>query len=107
MKINIELYSDLDLALMVTSGLLGNGADRRANLGARYLPVQLLVNRIARGDMPKPVITPKPYEIDKEHVKKVLTEMQPTVEEYQNFVNEVIEKLYDKRRIAIDDQGGI
>lgn len=95
MQINTEQYSDLDLALMVTSGLLGNGAERRARLGARYLQVQLLVNQITRGVMPKPAVMPKPYETDKERIRKVLTEMQPTVEEYQNFVNEVIEKLYD------------
>lgn len=87
MQINTELYSDLDLALMVTSGLLGNGAERRTRLGARYLQVQLLVNQITRGVMPKPV------EPDKERVKKVLTEMQPTKEEYNNFINEVLEKL--------------
>ena len=87
MQINTEQYSDLDLALMVTSGLLGNGAERRARLGARYLQVQLLVNQITRGVMPKPV------ETDKERVKKVLTEMRPTTEDYNNFINEVLTKL--------------
>lgn len=87
MQISTEQYSDLDLALMVTSGLLGNGAERRARLGARYLQVQLLVNQITRGIMPKPV------ETDKERVKKVLTEMQPTTEDYKNFIDEVLKKL--------------
>lgn len=87
MQINTELYSDLDLALMVTSGLLGNGAERRSRLGARYLPVQLMVNQITRGVMPKPA------DIDKERVKRVLTDMQPTAEEYSEFINEVLSKL--------------
>lgn len=87
MKIDTSLYSDLDLALMVTSGLLGNGAERRANLGVRYFKVQLLVNQIARGVMPKPTST------SAEDVKKALLALKPTDSEYNDFIQEVINKL--------------
>lgn len=87
MKIDTSLYSDLDLALMVTSGLLGNGAERRANLGARYFKVQLLVNQITRGVMPKPTST------SAEDVKKALLALKPTDSEYNDFIQEVINKL--------------
>lgn len=87
MKIDTSLYSDLDLALMVTSGLLGNGAERRANLGTRYFKVQLLVNQIARGVMPKPASA------SAEDVRKALLSMKPTDSEYNEFIQEVIKKL--------------
>lgn len=87
MTINVEKYSDLDLALMCCAGYLGNGTERRARLGSRYLPVQLLVNQITRGTMPLP------SGITKEAVKKALASMKPTASEYDSFIEEVLKKL--------------
>ncbi len=42
----IDTYTDLELALMVLLGYLGNGAKRVQALGDRYNDVQSLVQRI-------------------------------------------------------------
>lgn len=88
MTINVDKYSDLDLALMCCAGYLGNGTERRVKLGSRYLPVQLLVNQITRGTMPLPS-----GQITKDAVKNVLTSMKPTASEYDSFIEEVLKKL--------------
>ena len=87
MIININKYSDLDLALMCCAGLLGNGIQRRQKLGARYLKVQLLVNQITRGTMPAP------EEISKDRVKNALFSMRPSQSDYDSFIEEVLKKI--------------
>lgn len=42
----IKTYNDLELALMVLLGYMGNGADRVKKLGDRYSTVQKLVQQI-------------------------------------------------------------
>lgn len=42
----IDSYTDLELALMVLLGYLGNGVKRRDNLGDRYATVQGIVQDI-------------------------------------------------------------
>lgn len=88
MTINIDKYSDLDLALMCCAGYLGNGTERRKRLGPRYLAVQLLVNQITRGTMPEPKGS-----ITKDQIRSVLAAMKPTASEYDSFIEEVIKKL--------------
>ncbi len=87
MTININKYSDLDLALMCCAGFLGNGIQRRQKLGARYLKVQLLVNQITRGTMPLP------EEISKDRVKNALASMRPNQSDYDSFIEEVLKKI--------------
>lgn len=88
MTINVDKYSDLDLALMCCAGYLGNGTERRIKLGSRYLAVQLLVNQITRGTMPEPKGS-----ITKDQIRSVLTSMRPTASEYDSFIEEVVKKL--------------
>lgn len=52
MTINTDNYNDLELALMVLLGYLGNGQERRDRLGDRYDTVQNMVNHILAGDLP-------------------------------------------------------
>ena len=49
---NLDTYSDLELALMVVLGYFGNGATRKAKLGARYAAVQAIVEQIVKGTVP-------------------------------------------------------
>lgn len=48
----INKYSDLELALMVLLGYLGNGEIRKNKLGSRYNTVQGIVNQILAGTVP-------------------------------------------------------
>ena len=85
MPINIDLYSDLDLALMCICGYLGTGTTRKKKLGARYAAVQRLVNQIARGSMPVPSKAQT-----KEELTKRIRSLMPTAADIDSFIEEVM-----------------
>lgn len=85
MPINIDLYSDLDLALMCICGYLGTGTARKKKLGVRYAAVQRLVNQIARGSMP----VPSKAKTKEELTKRILS-LMPTQADIDSFVEEVM-----------------
>ena len=84
MIVNVDKYSDLDLALMVMLGYLGTGTTRRKKLGSRYKSVQTLVNKIAAATMPEPQEVP----IDK--IRRTLKASMPTEAEMNEFIEEII-----------------
>lgn len=86
MPININLYSDLDLALMCICGYLGSGTARKKKLGDRYAAVQRLVNQITRGSMPAPSKGQT-----KEELSKRIRSLMPTEADIDSFIEEVID----------------
>ncbi len=89
MNIDVKKYSDLDLALMVLSGYLGDGAARRVKLGSRYLKVQAMVNQIVRGKMP----LPDSSGISKEQIRAAIEKVMPGPEDVSAFVSSIMEEL--------------
>lgn len=85
MPININLYSDLDLALMCICGYLGSGTARKKKLGDRYAAVQRMVNQIVRGSMPVPSKAKT-----KEEMAKRIRSLMPTDADIDSFVEEVL-----------------
>lgn len=89
MKIDVNKYSDLDLALMVIGGYLGSGAERRIKLGSRYLKVQAIVNQIVRGKMP----LPDSSGISKDQIRAAIEKVMPGPEDVSAFVDSIMEEI--------------
>lgn len=90
MKINnINTYTDLELALMVLLNYLGTGATRKKKLGARYKAVQELVNNILDHN----VIPAGTGNTTIEELNKVLLELEPTHEDYLDYIDEIIDMI--------------
>lgn len=90
MKINkLDSYTDLELALMVLLDYLGSGSIRKKKLGERYKNVQTLVNYIlANNEIPE-----GNGNITIEELNKVLIQIEPTHEDYLDYINEIIDKV--------------
>lgn len=83
MKININKYNDLELALMVMLNYFGYGSSRKELLGNRYKQVQALVNQICSGTMPEG----NNYE---ERLVKALHKLRPTEQDYNDYIDSII-----------------
>lgn len=86
MKININKYNDLELALMVLLNYFGVGDTRKRLLGTRYKKVQSLVNIIGTGVMPEG----SSAGIDLNKIKEALESLKPTDEDYNDYVDDII-----------------
>ena len=93
MKINsIDTYTDLELALMVLLDYLGRGDTRKKKLGDRYKSVQNLVNYIlANQEVPEGT-----GYMTIEALNDALLEMEPSHNDYLEYVSDIIENV--KRR---------
>lgn len=86
MKININKYNDLELALMVLLNYFGTGDTRKRLLGTRYKKVQSLVNIIGTGVMPES----SGGNIDLNKVREALNSLKPTDKDYSDYVDDII-----------------
>lgn len=88
-NIQIENYSNLELALMCLLGYFGTGVDRLRALGNRYTKVQPLVNQLVTGKVPTSTT------VDKERMlaclKEALVKNKPTEKDYLEYVDYLIE----------------
>ena len=89
-KDNVDKYTDLELALLGYLGYLGNGTDRKNLLGVRYNKVQGLINDLVKGIIPIPS-NKGGYSVDA--FRKVLEDYKPTDNDYQEFIDIIIESL--------------
>lgn len=81
-------YSVVELALMTLMNCFGTGSERRKRLGSRFTEVQIIVNQItASGYVPADGGAPE------EKVRKVLEELRPTDQEYDEFIDTFINAL--------------
>lgn len=85
MKININKYSDLELALMVLLNYFGTGAKRKEALGDRFTKVQSLVNQIVNGYMPDSYYT----EYDKK-ITSALIALKPSDKDYDAYIDSIL-----------------
>lgn len=86
-QIQINKYTNLELAFMCLFGWLGNGTERVKYLGDRYGKVQPLVNEIALGKVPIPN-----YKDDMlACIKNALLKYKPTEEDYLEYVDDLVE----------------
>ena len=86
-------YTDLELALMVLMNVFGSGETRRKNLGDRYTPVQLIVNRITSSR----IIPPGKASATDEAIRRTFKRMEPSAEEYDEFINEFLNALKEDK----------
>ena len=92
MKINIDNYNDLELALMAMLDFFGTGATRKKKLGSRYAKVQAYINQIVSGTMPKsPTPSGEGYPVNK--IVLGLRAIRPTEEDYEDFIQDVINAI--------------
>ena len=85
--IQIEKYTNLELAFMCLLGYFGNGTDRLTALGDRYTSVQPLVNSIVHGSIP----VPQYKEEILEEIKNALMKYKPTEQDYLEYVDDLLE----------------
>ena len=81
--IDVNRYSDLDLAFMVLLGYFGTGSTRKKKLGSRYKDVQALVNQISGGVIPD-------GSGNTEKIRKALEEAMPSQAEMKEFIDEIM-----------------
>ena len=82
-------YTDLELALMVLMNVFGSGNTRRQKLGDRYTPVQMIVNQITSSR----IIPPGKGTASDEAIRRVFKQMEPSAEEYNEFIDEFLNAL--------------
>ena len=95
MRVNkIDSYTDLELALMVLLDYLGTGNVRKNKLGSRYKDVQSLVNYILlNNEIPEGT-----GNTTIEDLNKVLLQMEPSHNDYVDYVDEIIDKVKEGTR---------
>ena len=90
--IQVDKYTNLELALLGVLGYLGNGTKRKELLGERYTQVQPLINDICKGIIPVPTDDMTKEEA-LEGLKKALLELEPTHKDYLDYVALLIETI--------------
>ena len=85
MTINIEKYSDLELALMVLLNYFGTGSKRKEALGDRYKYVQPLVNQILNGYMPDSY-----YTVYDKIITDALIALKPSDKDYDAYIDSIL-----------------
>lgn len=86
-------YTDLELALMVLMNVFGSGETRRKNLGDRYTPVQIIVNRITSSR----IIPPGKASATDEAIRRTFKKFEPTSEDYTEFIDEFLNALKEDK----------
>lgn len=90
----ISMFSDLELALMVLFNVFGSGNDRRKRLGDRFSAVQTIVNQIVATK----IIPAGKGSASDDAIRKVFKQMEPSAEEYDEFINEFLNALKEVQR---------
>lgn len=79
---------------MVLFNVFGSGTERRKKLGDRYSKVQAIVNNITATK----IIPAGKGSASDDAIRKVFKKMEPSSEEYDEFINEFLNALKEVQR---------